>query len=171
MRAQCKSDRKAILAIYDAVIFFMVVGIASMVITVAVMGSSDVDDMEKARRDIDRTSTSLPVILQYSLRSVSFQNETGAWCALEDKTVLNLIDFILTNEVLNRSYITAGIPIFIGQEIARVIVGGFEFRAEAQNETVTISKGERPLDCIATSVTAPGSQTLGVITVSFWTWE
>jgi hypothetical protein len=170
MRQPRRLDKCGILAIYDAVLFFMVVGIASMVITVAVMGSSDVDDLEQARRDIDRTSTSLPVILQYSIRTVSYQNETGAKCVLEDKTILNLLDFMLTNMLLNRSCNTANIPLVINMEIARVVQGGFELRAEAQNETVTISRSERPLDCIATSVTAPGSETLGVITVSFWTW-
>lgn len=164
-------DKKGILAIYDAVIFFMVVGIASTVITVAVMGSSDVDDLEKARRDIDRTSTSLPVILQYSISTVCYQNETGAWCVLRDKTVLNLLDFILINHVLNRSYVTAGIPGQIALEIKHVISGGFELKAEAQNETVKVTKGVRPMDCIATSVTAPGSETLGVITISFCTWD
>jgi hypothetical protein len=166
-----KLDKKGILAIYDAVIFFMVVGIASMVITVAVMGSSDVDDMEKARRDIDRISTSLPVILQYSISTVCYQNETGAWCVLRDRTVLNLLDFILVNQILNRSYVTAGIPNLLGQEIRRVIMGGFELKAEAQNETVTITRGIQPMDCIATSITAPGSEIFGVITISFCTWD
>jgi hypothetical protein len=171
MRTPRRFDKKGLLAIYDAVIFFMVAGIASMVITVAVMGSSDVDEMEEARRDIDRTSTSLPVILQYSIRAVNYQNETGAKCVLEDKTILNLLDFLLTNLLQNRSYDTANIPLVINMEIARVVHGGFELRAEANNETVAVQWGARPLDCIATSVTAPGSEALGVITVSFWTWD
>jgi len=164
-------DRNGILAVYDAVIFFMVVGIASMVITVAVMGSSQVDDLEEARRDIDRTSTSLPVILQYSIRSVSYLDADGASHTLEDKSILNLLDLILTNIALNRSYQTGNIVIGIRMEIARVQFGGFELMASAQNGTVEITSGDRPQDMVATSLTAPGSETLGIITISFYTWD
>jgi hypothetical protein len=165
-------DKKGALATFDAITFFMIATIASMVITLAVMESSDTQDLRETRYDMDETTYSLSVILQYSIKSAYYTNETGANITLEEKSILNLIDFILTNRELNRNYNTSDIEGAIEREIRGVMASSFCITASSRNHDLAIPEINPPQDIISTSVTAPASEDLGgTITITLCTWD
>ncbi len=166
-------DKKGVLATFDALTFFMVALIVSVVITTAVLKSREVTDLEQTRQDIDETAYSLSVIIQYSIRSCYYINETGVKIDLEDKTILNLIGLILINKELDRGYNTTNIADTIEKEIDGVLDRDFRLQADSRSNSTLIPDAFVPEGTvITTSLHAPASEDLGgSITLVLSTWD
>lgn len=164
-------NKKGVLATFDALTFFMLAIVISLVITVAVMKTQGTEDLKDARQDMDESTYSLSVILQYGIESTSYKTRGGEMVTLEDMTVLNLLDFILTNKELGHGHNTASMENAIEQEIDGVLSFRFRLTASSDNHEVAIPDIETPRDVITTSVSSPASGDLGSITVVLWTWE
>jgi len=155
-------DKKGALATFDALTFFMIALIVSLVITVAVMEARDTQDLRQTRQRMDETAYSLSVIVQYSIRVCTFTNSTEASFVLKDRTVLNLLCFCLTNLELNLSYGTGNIKDAIDNELMDVLNGNYQLMAFSRNQNITVPDAVPPSkEIITTSLTAPASEDLG----------
>jgi len=162
---------KGALATFDALTFFMLATVIAMVITVAVMKTQGTEDLKDIRQDMDESTYSLSVILQYNIESVYYKTSSEEMFTLEDMTVLGLLDFILTNKELGHGHNTANMEHAIEQELGNVLSFKFRLTASSQDHQISIPDINTPQDVISTSVSSPATEDLGSITIVLTTWE
>jgi len=163
-------NKKAYLAVFDALVFLTIVGLVSASITVAVMNKRENNDLHSLRNNIDDTTAALGIIQQFCIEETYYVNETGIGIPLEDKNILELLEFILLNRELNKGYGIKRIQDDIYKEIQGCVQDNFLLRTEANNHPINIPNKSIPEMVIATSTTTPAGPILGNVTVSLYIW-
>lgn len=158
------------MAVFDALIFLTVAGIISASITVAVMNKSENEELKTLRTDIDNSSSSLGIVQQFCIKETYYVDQTNERVPLEDKTILDLLEFSLVSYELNNSANVRPILVSIRIELDRTMNTNYLLRAEANVFTIDIPERELPDTVLATSSTSPAGPILGNVTLSLYTW-